>query len=451
MMIVRRSPKNKPFRQRRKNQNDRAKRASTGVATEGRNKPAVRKTSRRIGRQKSRDKQRRAERRTARERSRRRRCGIDERLVHKVAKSAFGELLHHKQVLSVALVVLGVVFSARMTIHAIGAALAGARGGCMKHGIKQVDRFMSNAKIKPLDLRRGLVAASVGKRKRIEVSMDWTDFDKDDHTTLALSLIVRRGRAIPIVWSTVRKSQLKKKQTLHERTAVQMLRDALPDDVRVTVIADRGFGSTDLYDHLLGIPGFDFIIRFRQKIFVTATGRYEKASALVPRNGSVRVLRDARLTAKRAGPYTVVLHKARKMKDAWCLATSLDTADGRDIVRAYGHRFECEEGFRDLKDWRYGLALRHTSIKDAGRRERILFAFALAAFLLTIVGVESERLGCDRYLRANTSSRRTHSLFRQGREILGGALPDDLLHAVLVAARRTIVAALTNGFCYAIA
>jgi hypothetical protein len=415
------------------------------------NKPAVRKNACRTARQKTRARQRRAELRTARDRNRKRGRGLDERLVHRVAKTVFGGLLHHKQVLSVALVVLGVVFTARMTIHAIGAALASARGGCMKHGVKQVDRFMSNEKIKPLHLRRGLVAAAVGKRKRIEVSMDWTDFDKDDQATLALSLILRRGRAIPIVWSTVRKSRLKSKQTTHEHTALRMLRDALPDGVRVTVIADRGFGSTDLYDHLLDIPDFDFIIRFRQKIYVAATGRYEKASALVPRNGCVRVLRDARLTAKRAGPYTVVLHKARKMKEPWCLATSLDTADGRDIVCAYGHRFECEEGFRDLKDWRFGLALRHTSIKDAGRRERILFAFAIAAFLLTIVGVESERLGCDRYLRANTSTRRTHSLFRQGREIVAGALPDDLLRAVLDTARRAIVAALTKGFCHAIA
>jgi hypothetical protein len=411
-------------------------------------KPSDRKNSCRTTRQKDHTKRRRAERRA--ERSRQRGRGIDERLVHRVAKSALGALLHHKQVLSVALVVLGVVYTARMTIHAIGAALAGARGGCMKHGIKQVDRFLSNAKIKPLDLHHGLVAAAVGARKHIEVSMDWTDFDKDDHTTLALSLIMRRGRAIPLVWSTVRKSCLKKTQTLHERTAVQMLRDALRADVRVTVIADRGFGSTDLYDHLLGIPGFDFIIRFRQKIFVSVAGRHEKASALVPRNGRILVIRDARLTAKRAGPYTVVLHKAARMKEAWCLATSLDTADGRDIVRAYGHRFECEEGFRDLKDWRFGLALRHTSIKAEGRRERILFAFALAAFLLTIVGIESERLGCDRYLRANTSVRRTHSLFRQGREIIAGALPDDMLRAVLDAARGAITAALTRGFCHAI-
>jgi hypothetical protein len=359
-------------------------------------------------------------------------------------------LLHHKQVLSLALVTLAVIHTTRMTVHAIGAALASTRGhGCMKHGIKQVDRFMSNQKIRPVDLRHGFVAAVVGGRKKIEVSMDWTDFDKDDQTTLVMSLVLRRGRAIPLVWTTVQKSKLKSKQTIHERTIVWKLRHALPDDVRVTVIADRGFGNTELYDHLLGVPGFDFIIRFRQGIFLHTASFSAKAADAVPKNGRVLVLRNARITGNRKGPYTVVLHKAAKMKEAWCLATNLQTTDGRDIVSAYGHRFECEECFRDLKDWRFGLALKHTRIKSESRREKILFAFALAAFLLTLVGIESERHGSDRYLKANTSKKRTHSLFRQGREIIAGSLPDDLTRQVMLAARRAIVTAMTKGFCHA--
>jgi len=35
------------------------------------------------------------------------------------------------------------------------------------------------------------------------------------------------------------------------------------------------------------------------------------------------------------------------------------------------------------------------------------------------MGVSSERLGFDKDLRANTVRERTHSLFRQGRELLG--------------------------------
>jgi len=419
------------------------------------NKPVARKnSSRRHHHTKGRaqDKRRRVQRRADQTRRRQSVRGLDERLIHRVAKHIFGELLHHKQVLSFALVAFGVINTARMAVHAIGESLAKARShACMKHCVKQVDRFMSNKKIMPLVLRQGLVAAAVGSRKQIEVSMDWTDFDKDDHTTLAISLILRNGRAIPLVWSTVRKSKLKTKQAHYERTALQMLREALLFDVRVVVIADRGFGNTSLYDHLLGISGFDFIIRFRQNIFLHADAFSGKAAAAVPRNGRIRVVRDARLTAERRGPYTVVLYKARRMKEAWCLATNRKTTDGADIVRAYGHRFECEEGFRDLKDWRFGLALKHTSIKSESRREKLLFAFALAAFLLTLVGFENERLGYDRYLRANTSKLRTHSLFRQGRMLIDGELPVDKLRAVFRAARCLIALALKIGFANVLA
>ena len=81
----------------------------------------------------------------------------------------------------------------------------------------------------------------VGDRKKIEVTMDWTDFGRDDQTTLVLSLVLRNGRAIPLVWLNVRKSDLKDKRSMHERTAVQELRHALSDDVRLRgCVRDEG-------------------------------------------------------------------------------------------------------------------------------------------------------------------------------------------------------------------
>lgn len=371
--------------------------------------------------------------------------------MNNVVTTIFGKLLHHKQVLSVGLVTLGVIFSARMTIHAIGTAMAQARHFVFpKHGIKQVDRFMSNSKIKPVVLREGLVRAVVGNRKAVEMTMDWTDFDKDDQTTLAISLVLRHGRAIPLVWTNVRKSTLKGKRAMHERTAVQMLRDALPKGAHVTLMADRGFGDTKLFDHLIGIPGFDFIVRFRKDYKIHAEDYLGKAREAVHRNGRIRVFKDALLTGNERGPYTVVLYKARKMKDSWCLATNIDTVDGRDIVNKYSRRFECEESFRDLKDWRFGLALKHTKIGSNMRREKLLFVFALAAFLLTLVGSASEQLGFDRLLRANTSKRRTHSLFRQGREIVRGALPDVLERECMHLVMLRLETALEKGFCHAL-
>ena len=37
--------------------------------------------------------------------------------------------------------------------------------------------------------------------------MDWTDFDADDHTTLALHRVTGHGRATPLLWLTVGKDE----------------------------------------------------------------------------------------------------------------------------------------------------------------------------------------------------------------------------------------------------
>lgn len=74
---------------------------------------------------------------------------------------------------------------------------------------------------------------------------------------------------------------------------------------------------------------------------------------------------------------------------------------------------------------------------------------ALAAFLLTLVGVASEQLGFDRRLRANTVKHRTHSLFRQGREIVRGSLADALKSKCMLLAMLKLTVGLEKGLCHA--
>jgi hypothetical protein len=119
------------------------------------------------------------------------------------------------------------------------------------------------------------------------------------------------------------------------------------------------------------------------------------------------------------------------MKDSWLLATSLVDTPQR-VVALYGRRFTCEENFRDEKDSRFGLGSRLVRVRDAARRDRLCFILAVAAAFLTLLGAAGEKLGRDRLLRANTVKRRTHSLFRQGREYLRDLLADTDSRAPLV-------------------
>ncbi|MBN2529428.1 MAG: hypothetical protein JXR76_23775 [Deltaproteobacteria bacterium] len=100
------------------------------------------------------------------------------------------------------------------------------------------------------------------------------------------------------------------------------------------------------------MPRCSLFIRFRQNYYFELETCSGQALNTVAPNGRIRVFHHGRLIANKKGPYTLVLCKAAKMKVAWCIATSITTCNnGKDIVNRYGRRFECEESFRDLKDW----------------------------------------------------------------------------------------------------
>jgi hypothetical protein len=67
-----------------------------------------------------------------------------------------------------------------------------------------------------------------------------------------------------------------------EDAVLVRLRECIPPEVKVTVLADRGFADQKLYA-LLGQLGFDFVVRFRQCITVTsAEGERRTAAEWVP-------------------------------------------------------------------------------------------------------------------------------------------------------------------------
>ena len=324
-----------------------------------------------------------------------------------------GETLHAKRVLSMTNAVVGVINAVSLSIHAIGTGLAIAGGKQPKHAIKQVDRLLSNTAVNVWALFAEWVPYVIASSRAIVVALDWTAFDADGHSTVALSLVTRHGRATPLVWMTVRNTHLKGRRNTYEDTVLLRLHEVLPPGVTVTVLADRGFGDQKLYELLADI-GFDFVIRFRGSVTVhAATGEVRTAAAWVPPNGRIRHLRGARVTADRYALDAVVCVQARGMQAAWCLAVRGASA-GAVAVKLYGRRFTIEETFRDTKDPRYGLGLAATHVRDPLRRDRLLLICAMALTLLTLLGAAGESLGMDRMLKANTVKKRTHSLFRQG-------------------------------------
>ena len=322
--------------------------------------------------------------------------------------------LHLKRISSLADATTGVLHSASVAIHAIGRGLAMAKGLEVKHAVKQVDRLLSNSKLDVWTLFACWVPFVLGQRTEAVVAMDWTDFDADDQTTLAIHLITSHGRATPLLWLTIRKSTLKDQRNAIEDKLLFRLREVVPESVLITVLADRGFGDQKLYAYLKELR-FDYIIRFREAILVTdSKGVSKPASQWTPQNFQPRILKAARVTQDAYPVQAVVCIQDVGMKDCWCLATSRKDLSAWQVVRLYGKRFTIEESFRDGKDIRFGLGLSQTHISDEKRRDRLLLVCAMAVTLLTLLGAAGESMGLDRMLKVNTVKYRTHSLFNQG-------------------------------------
>ena len=217
--------------------------------------------------------------------------------VRKYLDGIFAEDVHAKRVMSLANGAVGVMTGASLAVSIIGQSLAQARGLLSKHAIKQVDRLLSNQGIIVWDMFAPWVAEMVGQRTSIVVAMDWTDFDADDQATLALSLVTNHGRATPLLWLSVLKDELKDQRNDFEDLCLARLARVLPEGVAVTILADRGFGDTKLFD-FLDTLGFAYVIRFRGNIHVSATdGETRPAAAWVGKGGRARKLRDAAITA----------------------------------------------------------------------------------------------------------------------------------------------------------
>lgn len=333
--------------------------------------------------------------------------------IEEFVSSLFEEDLHAKRVESLTNGVDGVLHAASLGVRAIGQGLAAAQGLAPRHAIKQVDRLLSNPQLSMESLFERWVRFVVGEREEIFVNFDWTDFEDSDQSVVVLGMQTGHGRSTPLVWKTVTRSELRDQRNAHEDDLLILFAAVAPGEVRVTVVADRGFGDTKLYRLLTEEIGFEYLIRFRGVITVEAEDQERrKASEWVGPGGRMRVLRQARVTGARQSVPVVICVQEKGMKDAWCLATSRSDLSGSEIKKAYGRRFSVEETFRDLKNPRLGLGLKQTVVKRNDRRDMLFLLAVLAHALLTLLGKAGQELGLERWLGATRPG--GISLFRQG-------------------------------------
>jgi len=329
--------------------------------------------------------------------------------------SIFGETMHLKRVESLANAAIGLLYAEELILHKMGAGLAQAKGLDKKHATKQIDRLLSNKKFDIWEECSVWVSYVIASHHEIVVSMDWTDFDADNQSTIAVNLLTDHGRAIPLLWKTTNKDSLKNNRARYEDQILSRLKEIIPNDVKVTVLADRGFSDQKFFKFIGEELGFFYIIRTKVSVNITDQhGIMKKAKEWLMENGHTKTLNKVAITQDKYPVEKFVSTKKKGMKDAWYLVSNRADLAGTKIVTLYAKRWTIEPYFRDIKNNRFGMGLSETHIGTPQRRDRIFFISAIAIALLTMLGAAGESIGFDRKLKVNTVKTRTHSLLTQG-------------------------------------
>ena len=316
---------------------------------------------------------------------------LDNIKVSEFVNAIFGETMHQKRIKSLANAAIGLLYAEELILHKIGEGLAQAKGLNKKHATKQVDRLLSNQKLNIWDESGIWAPHIIGDRKEIMVSMDWTDFHADGQSTIAINLLTNHGRAIPILWKTVKKSTLKNNRTCYEDQILSRLKNIVPEGVKVTVLADRGFAHQKFLKFIDEELGFFYIIRTKSNIYVTdKNGITKSAKDWLKQDGVTKILDKASMTEDKYPVEKFVFTKQKGMKNAWYLMSNCTDLKGLQIVKFYEKRWTIEPYFRDMSNQRCGMGLSSTHISTPERRDRLFFISAIA--LLIILGLPVKAL-----------------------------------------------------------
>jgi len=144
----------------------------------------------------------------------------------------------------------GMLHAASRGVRVIGQGVAVAQGLAPRHAIKQVDRLLSHPKLSMAQVFGCWGPFVAGERRAIFVNFDWTAFEDADQGTVVLGIQTAHGRSTPLLWKTVTRSQRKEQRNDHEDDLLVGFASVVPKHAWVTVVADRSFADSKLYNFL---------------------------------------------------------------------------------------------------------------------------------------------------------------------------------------------------------
>ncbi len=317
-----------------------------------------------------------------------------------------------KQLTNWAWMVVGIIQAKSISLNQIALYLPGR--ATAESRVTRIRRWLKNVKIDVWAFYRPILEHVLEgfEGQEVVLILDGTLVFGNRMQIFRLSL-VHKNRAIPIHWIVI-----KGKGNTSVAKLETMLRQAdacLSCYVKkVTLLADRGFGTCDFARFCLEL-GWDFNIRIRAATVVTlqdgSVCRIDQLDIPKGKNRyfqTVRVTKQETLSTNLSVCWTTDWRK--KQQDLLAIISNQPANTKR--IREYGLRMQIEQSFKDEKSG--GFDIDHTRLKDPERLERLMLAVAVATLWCHELGEYVLRGGHERRRIIDPGHKRELSIFQLG-------------------------------------
>ena len=281
-------------------------------------------------------------------------------------------------------------------------------GGPLKNAQQRLERFLQNPAVLATDWYKGMARALLTRFEGadIDLILDQTDL-ADRHPMLFVALRYQ-GRAFPILWRMLPSEGCS--AFTEQQVLLQQVLALLPTNIRVTLMADREYGSADII-HFCLRHDWHFVLRLKKNRWLRLrTGHAFQLLELPLRPGTDWCEDGITLDDVPGVRFSLSCGWSEEHPDdePWYLLSDLPA--GRDILARYVGRFSIEEMFRDFKE--QGFRLEKTRVKDTARVSRLVLCVCIAYVFAFLLGEAVEAQGMRQFVER--SVKRQISLFQIG-------------------------------------
>jgi hypothetical protein len=314
--------------------------------------------------------------------------------------------------------VIGIIISQSVVLSNISQKLKDTySSGTEESKIKRLQRFLSNKAINAEKVYEffayRLLQNYKNHSKKIYIIFDHTTI-MDKFIILQFSLKIGK-RAVPIWYKMFLYKEDGNKDFEHVKQGLKFIHKIVtPYDFDVTILADRGFKSVDLFQLIDETLKFKYCIRCTKDLRIIIPGRpnIKKLEDITPLKGKTKHFFNIKLTAQNY-VCSIAVCRAEGADDTWFIANNLEKPLA---IREYKKRFDIEEMFKDFKAG--GFNLEDTWTYNIQYARTLYLCICIAYCWMITLGSSCSKdkknkiIGATKALKGNQV--RIYSLFRSG-------------------------------------